>query len=307
LTLPETAMRLPPLNALRAFEAAARHKSFARAADELCVTQGAVSRHVRLLEQHLGAALFRRRPHGVELTGRGGDLLPELTASFERIGRAARRVAEAGREIRVAAEPTVAGRWLVPRLQRFHDRHPGTRVSVGLFRGDYGAFVAGGADLGIDCRGGYRRGRSAGVEGVLLRREAMSPVCAPALLRGPVPLAEPADLARHVLLHPSADRRDWRLWLRAAGLAGLRVDPGQAFETLELATRAAVAGQGVGITDLHLFGDELAAGRLVAPFGLVVSEDTGYFLFAERGRLDEPELATFRDWLLAEVAAEGRA
>ena len=102
-------MRLPPLNALRAFEAAARHKSFARAADELCVTQGAVSRHVRLLEQHLGAALFRRRPHGVELTGRGGDLLPELTASFERIGRAARRVAEAGREIRVAAEPTVAG------------------------------------------------------------------------------------------------------------------------------------------------------------------------------------------------------
>ena len=227
-------MRLPPLNALRAFEAAARHKSFARAADELCVTQGAVSRHVRLLEQHLGAALFRRRPHGVELTGRGGDLLPELTASFERIGRAARRVAEAGREIRVAAEPTVAGRWLVPRLQRFHDGHPGTRVSVGLFRGDYGAFVAGGADLGIDCRGGYRRGRSGGSRGCCCGREAMSPVCAPALLRGPVPLAEPADLARHVLLHPSADRRDWRLWLRAARpasrtgaqLRARRSDPG---------------------------------------------------------------------------------
>src|SRR3954468_1322991 len=250
-------MRLPPLNALRAFEAAARHQSFLRAAGELHVSQGAVSRHVRLLEQHLGVALFRRRPHGVELTERGHAFLPELTAAFERIGRAARQVVEAGRELRVAAEPTVAGRWLMPRLQRFHDGHPGTRVSVGLFRGDYGAFVAGGADLRIDCRGGYRRGRPAGVGGVLLRREAISPVCARALLRGPVPLREPADLARHVLLHPSADRRDWRTWLRAAGLGGVPGAPGRAFEALELAPRAAVAGQGVGITDLHLFGDEL--------------------------------------------------
>ena len=298
-------MRLPPLNALRAFEAAARHKSFARAADELCVTQGAVSRHVRLLEQHLGVALFRRRPHGVELTGRGGDLLPELTASFERIGRAARRVAEAGREIRVAAEPTVAGRWLVPRLSASTTATPARASASGCSGATTGpsspAAPTSGSTAAAATGGGGRRGsRGCCCGGRRCPRCARPRCCA-----APSRWREPADLARHVLLHPSADRRDWRLWLRAAGLGGLRVDPGQAFETLELATRAAVAGQGVGITDLHLFGDELAAGRLVAPFGLVVSEDTGYFLFAERGRLDEPELATFRDWLLAEVAAEG--
>src|SRR5690242_230802 len=117
-------MRLPPLNALRAFEAAARHQSFVRAADELHVTQGAVSRHVKSLEQQLGAALFRRLPQGVELTAQGRVLLPELTASFERIAKAARQVADSDRELRVGCAPTLGSRWLVRRLGRFLNRNP---------------------------------------------------------------------------------------------------------------------------------------------------------------------------------------
>src|SRR5689334_15533658 len=267
-------MRLPPLNALRASEAAGRHRSFTRAAAELHVSQGAISRHVALLERHLGVALFRRLPHGLEPTERALALLPEVTAAFGRIALAAREAAGAGGELRVAAEATIAGRWLLPRLPRFHERHPDVRVGVALFRGGYGEFLAGGHDLGIACRDADRRPRPEGIEAVLLRREALCPVCAPALLDGPPPLRGPADLAGHVLLHPTADRRDWRKWLRAAGLAGLPAGPGRVFDTLEMAARAAAAGLGVAITDLRLFRDELEAGRLVAPFGLVVSEDT---------------------------------
>jgi LysR family transcriptional regulator, glycine cleavage system transcriptional activator len=125
-------VRLPSLNALRAFEAAARHQSFARAADELHVTQGAVSRHVRLLEEELETVLFRRHARGIELTAQGRSLLPELTASFERIARAARRAAEGDRELRVASPPTLAARWLVRRLAGFRDLRPELRVTLGV-------------------------------------------------------------------------------------------------------------------------------------------------------------------------------
>ena len=209
-------MRLPPLNALRAFEAAARHQSFARAADELNVTQGAISRHVKLLEGQLGVALFRRQPRGVELTTQGRALLPELTASFERIARAARQSAESDRELRVACQPTLATRWLVRRLPGFQQARPEMRVSLGLMCG-YDDFFRGGYDLGIVCHEAYL-GQPAGLEAVLLRREAMAPVCAPAALTGAGALDRPEGLARHTLLHPHADRQDWRKWLRAAGL-----------------------------------------------------------------------------------------
>jgi LysR family transcriptional regulator, glycine cleavage system transcriptional activator len=295
-------VHLPPLNALRAFETAARHESFARAAEELHVTQGAVSRYVKLLEEHLGATLFRRLPQGVELTTQGRALLPELTGSFERIARAARRVAESDRELRVGCQPTLAGRWLVRRLSGFQDLEPGIRVTLGLMC-DYEDFFRGGFDLGIVT---YdldvdRPGR---LEAVLLRREALAPVCAPALLGGADALREPADLARHTLLHPHADRMDWRKWLRAAGVPEKIGEGGQVFETLEMVIAAALGGLGVGMTDLHLAQDELSSGALVAPFDLVVSEETGYFLSAKRGRFEEPNVAAFRDWLLAEAAAD---
>jgi LysR family glycine cleavage system transcriptional activator len=186
---------------LRAFEAAARHQSFARAADELHVTQGAVSRHVRLLEDELGTVLFRRHARGIELTAQGRALLPELTASFERIARAARRAADGDRELRVASPPTLAARWLVRRLAGFRDLRPDLRVALGV-NCSYDDFFRGGFDLGIADHD-MDRDRPPGLEAVLLRREALTPVCAPALLREDRGgLREPSDLERHVLLHP---------------------------------------------------------------------------------------------------------
>jgi LysR family glycine cleavage system transcriptional activator len=295
-------MRMPSLNALHAFEAAARHQSFVRAAAELHVTQGAISRHVKLLEAELGAVLFRRQSRGVELTAKGRALLPELTASFERIARAARQIGDSDRELRIACPPTLGVRWLMPRIPRFQELMPTTRLTTTLFC-THEEFARGGFDIGIIDYEQHLR-RPANLEGVLLREEALTPICAPALLQGSEPLREPADLARHILLHPSQDRRDWRKWLRHAGLPEALADGGQVFHTLDMTAAAAAGGLGVAIADRNFIGDDLATGRLVAPFDLVVTEETGYFLFTEKGRFAEPKIARFRDWLLAEVAAE---
>jgi LysR family transcriptional regulator, glycine cleavage system transcriptional activator len=293
-------MRLPSLNALRAFEAAARHRSFVRAAEELHVTQGAVSRHVKLLEAELGVTLFKRNPHGVDLTTQGKSLLPELTASFERIARAARLVRESDHELRVASAPTLAGRWLVPRLSRFLEVQPGARVTLGHMC-SYDDFFRGEFDVGITD---YERARHQpeGLVSVLLRREALAPVCSPALLDKSRTLRGSADLESRMLLHAHPDRLDWRKWLRAAGLPPEMANGGQVFESLEMATSAARGGLGIAILDLRLIRDELASGRLVAPFDLVVSDETGYFVFAKEGRFAEPKIATFLDWLRTEVA-----
>lgn len=296
-------MRMPPLNALRAFEAAARYQNFSRAAEELHVTQGAVSRHVKLLEQHLGIELFRRRPQGLELTEPGRALLPELSASFERIAQAARSVANQDHEIGLfSAAPTIVTRWLVPHLLTFQERYPQYRVNIGLAHGTYDGFYKGNFDIGLDCFEGAKS-RPGGFDSILFRREALTPVCSPRLLDRDPPLTQPSDVARHVLLHPDTDPTDWRKWLRAADLTEIDVESGQTFESMEMAVRAAVGGLGVAIADLLLVQDELASGQLVAPFDLVVSEDTGYYLFCQPGRFEEPKIAAFRDWIIAEAQA----
>jgi LysR family glycine cleavage system transcriptional activator len=294
-------MRLPSLNALRVFEAAARHRSFVRAADELHVTQGAVSRHVKLLEAELGVTLFKRQPHGVELTAQGKSLLPELTASFERIARAARLVRDSDRDLRVACAPTLAGRWLVRRLSRFLDRQPGARVTLAHMCG-YDDFFRGDFDIGI-TDSEIARDQPEGLDSVLLRREAIAPVCVPDLLEKVPALRQPANLDSRMLLHPTPDRRDWRNWLRFVGLPAEMADDGQVFENMEMATSAAAGGLGIAAVDLHFIGEELASGRLVAPFDHVLSEGTGYFVFT-KARFAEPKIAAFLDWLLTEVAID---
>jgi LysR family glycine cleavage system transcriptional activator len=293
-------MPMPPLNALRAFEAAARYQNFSRAAEELHVTQGAVSRHVKLLEQHLGIELFRRRPQGLELTAPGRALLPELSASFERITQAARAVANQDDEIKILAAPTLATRWLIPRLLGFQERYPAFRASVGLFVSDYDEFYKGNFDVGIACFESAST-RPDDLEAVLIRREFLTPVCVPQLRDGDPPLEKPSDLARHALLVALTDRKNWRRWLRAAELTDVDFESGQTFETMEMAVRASVSGLGVAMGDLFLLEDDMASGRLVAPFDLVVSEDTGYYLFCQRGRFEEPKIAAFRDWIIAEA------
>lgn len=287
-------MRLPPLNALRAFEAAARHGSFTRAAEELHVSQGAISRHVKLLEEHLQEPLFRRLPRGLELTPAAHKLLPKVTLAFSMIAAAARDVTHSTHEIKVIAANTLANCWLIPRLAKFKRLYPDLQVSVGIFRSSYDEFYRGNYDVGIVCYETERE-RPADMESVLIRKERLTAVCAPALLKGEAPLQEPLDLKAHTLLHPDPDPYDWRRCLKQAGLAE-KIDcrQGQTYAHMEMAVRAAVQGLGVAIADLHLVREEIESGALIAPFDIVVSESTGYFLVCERDRLDEPGIAALR-------------
>ena len=299
------ARRLPSLNALHAFESAARHQSFVRAAEELHVTQGAISRHVKLLEDELGVALFRRHSRGIELTPPGRALLPELTAAFERMARATRRVADKDRELRVACAPTFAGRWLARRLGRFLDRNPGLRVTLGHMC-EYEDFFDGGFDIGVSHFENEGR-KPAEIESRFLRAEVLAPVCSPGYLKTVGPLNDPSDLKRATLIHPEASHWDWRRWLKAAGLPTEWADGGLLFNTLETSIAAAIGGAGVVVADMTLIPDELASGALVEPFGLRVSDETGYFVFAEHGGFEEPKLALFFSWLVEEAAADERA
>jgi LysR family glycine cleavage system transcriptional activator len=290
-------MRLPPLNALRAFEAAARHGSFVRAAQELHVTQGAVSRHVKLLEEHLNVVLFRRLPRGLELTAAAHRLLPKISASFEMIMDAANEVAGATSELKVIAPPTLANRWLMPRLSRFKQLHAELQVSVGLLW-SWDEFHRGSFDIAIS----YPEDGNvpADLESILFRRERLTPVCAPSLLKGERPLKTPRDLKHHALLHPNPGRYDWRKWLDRTGLSGeIDFRKGQFYETMEMAMQAAVGGLGVAMADLYLVRDELAAGSIVAPFDVVMGDDIS--VHWRRGRSAEPAVAAFRDWLISEA------
>lgn len=294
---------LPPLNAIRAFEAAARNRSFSRAAKELHVTQGAISRHIKTLEHSLNCQLFLRHPQGVELTDAAEQLLPDLTASFERIGEAIRRTSVGDREIRIISAPTLAIRWLMPQLQKYQDQNPDIRITTGWFKSSHDEFFDGGFDIGIDCESFSAR-RPEGLETIYLIGEALLPVCSPAYLDSVPAIREPADLLQCKLIHPSPLRWDWRIWFEQAG-----VDPAEAkqetyFETEEMAISAAIAGMGMAVVNRRLIRSELGDGRLVAPIDYEVNEGTGYYLFTARGRLQERKIGAFVDWLLQQARAE---
>lgn len=296
--------RLPPLNALRAFEVAARYQNFSRAAEELHVTQGAVSRQIKVLEDYLGLELFHRLPQGLELTERGKVLLPDVSESFQKIIRITQKVTSEDESIKVLAAPTIGTRWLVPKLRQFKETHPKLNVSAGIFHSSYDEFFKGNYDCGIDCSetGGARPDN---LVATLLRQEKLTPVCSPGLIKQ-APLLEPKDLKSHTLLHPNpSDPYDWRKWLEAVGLSNIDLNSGLRFDTLEMAVQAAVAGLGVAMADLLLIRNELDSGQLVAPFDVVVSDDTGYYFFWPNDRSDDPKIAAFRDWLLQEAKEEG--
>lgn len=297
-------MRLPPLNALRAFEAAARHGGFVGAAGELHVTRGAISRQVRLLEDHLGTPLFRRHGKGVELTEAGRRLLPVLTDSFGRILDESRRIAAGTDDLRIICPPATSIRWLIPRLEGFRRRHPDIRVRLTTdFHGDFG-FDPHAHDLGFSVTNWPNRARDLEVQPFLPVR--LTPACAPALLSGDPPLARPADLARHTLLHETPRHTDWRTWLEAFPVPGVDPDTGDEFTNLDMATKAAVMGTGVVMADLALNRDELLAGTLVRPFpGMVAPAPTGDIcLIGARERWNDPRVAAFRAWVAETARSE---
>jgi len=292
--------RLPPLNALRAYEAAARHLSFTRAADELFVTQAAVSHQVKALEEHLGIRLFRRLNRALLLTEEGQSYLPAVSQALDLIDDATRRLRRADERgtLTVSALPSFAARWLVPRLGRFFAAHPDIDVRIAPSP----ALVDFERD-DVDLAVRYGKGRYPGLRTHHLFGEEMFPVCSPALMEGDHPLREPRDLRPHTLLHDD-DHEPWRRWLHAAGVED-RVDPerGPVFTDGSLMVQAAIAGQGVALARSVLAADGLAAGCLVRPFALSLPAEQAYYLVCPETTAERPKIVAFRDWLLAEASS----
>lgn len=294
-------MRLPPLNALRAFEAAARLGGFARAGEELHVSPGAISRHVKLLEAHLGASLFVRQAQGLKPTETALALLPKVTAAFEMIAAAASDASSVAGSLTVIASPTFANRLLVPRLPGFTGLWPEVGISVGLLLSDLTEFDVALHDCGIATL--HAPVWPAGLRGARIRAEELTPLCAPSLLRSRDAVLRPEDLRDHVLLHIAACTEDWPNWLKRNGLSDV-VDPtrGPTFQTGELAIRAAVEGLGVLLMDRLLVQHELHSGELIDLFPDAEAIDNGYFFFCAEQRWNDPLIASFRDWVSSEFS-----
>ena len=304
----DTRRRLPPLNALRAFEAAARHLNFSRAADELSVTPGAVSQQIQNLEDYVGAALFRRTPRGLLLTDAAQTALPALREAFDRLAEAASLLTAAvdGRRLTLTAAPSFAAKWLVPRLRRFEETYP--QVDVWLSADmDLVDFAAGEVDLAIR----YGAGHYPGLETIRLMGETVLPVISPDLAAHN-PLGEPADLTRHILLHdlsPVADDScpDWQMWLAARGVKGVDGNRGPRFNQSSLVIEAAVGGRGVALAKRALAQDDLDAGRLITPMHITTSVDFAYYVVHPKAKGRLPQVKAFVAWIAAEAAAHDAA
>jgi LysR family glycine cleavage system transcriptional activator len=288
---------LPPLNALRAFEAAARHLSFTTAASELNVTQAAVSHQIKALEERLGLKLFRRVGRNLLLSDAAQAYLPEIAAAFDRIAGATRRLHQydAAGVLSATVLPSFAAKWLLPRLGRFRAAHPeiDLRISssvetVDLMREDF--------DIALRAGSGDYPGMRADA----ILSESFFPVCSPALLAGPLPLCAADDLRHHTLLHD--EPRDlWQLWFKMVGIADIDATRGPGFSDSGMLIWAAIEGQGVAIAKGTLAADDLRAGRLVRPFGQSMPADFSYWLVCPEASADRPKIVAFREWLLAEA------
>jgi LysR family glycine cleavage system transcriptional activator len=290
--------RLPSLNGLRAFEAAARHLSFTKAAEELNVTQTAISHQIKRLEEELGVRLFVRQNRTLTLTAEARDYLPGIRAAFQDLRLATERMRrkDNANTLTVTTIASFATKWLVPRLSRFQESHPAidVRVTTSTALVD---FAQDGIDVGIR----YGRGSWPGLRAYWLMADELFPVCSPALLKGDPPLRKPEDLARHTLLHTSHDMEDdWRLWLTAAGLpANLSKHPGVTFDLQFTTVQAAIDGLGVAIGRTAIVESDIAKGRLVAPFAMTLPAEAGYYLVCPHTAADAPKITAFRDWLIA--------
>ncbi len=290
---------LPPLTALPAFDAAARHLSFTKAAAELHVTHGAVSRAIRNLEEYLGIRLFERATRAVHLTPAGVAYAADIGTALDRIG-AATLIATASRSagvLNVSTSDGFAGRWLVPRLHRFHRAHPNIDVRLST-SGKLTDFLRDGIDIAIR----YGVGDYEGVVSELLAEENVSPVCSPELLRGKHPLRTPCDLKHHRLIHDNF-RIDWATWLKRAGLDGIDPNRGLRFDSAAYAVEAAVQGEGVLLGRSALVSGDLAAGRLVKPFDLALKSRWKYYVVYPEGALRDRKIKAFRDWLFGEMGS----
>ncbi len=294
---------LPPLNAIRAFEAAARHLSFNQAALELNVTASAVSHQVKTLEDYFGVKLFNRLPRNVSLTPEGKDYLPAVSGALDQLDSASRRLARrtADAPLNLGCAPTFAVGWLIPHLSDFHDEYPEIDVRLTLTpitrQIDFGA-----SDTDVVIMYGTS-GSWPNLVMHQLMAEELVPVCSPRLLQEH-PLETPSDLRNVTLLHSIPRMGQWRNWLHIAGVKGVDPKRGLRFQTTPLAVSAAVAGAGVAIANRRFVETDLDAGRLIVAFEIDLPSDSGYFLIYPKESGDDPRVSAFREWLLTRLAEE---
>ncbi|PTS95137.1 transcriptional regulator GcvA [Pseudomonas sp. HMWF006] len=291
--------RLPSLNGLRAFECAARYMSFTKAAEELHVTQTAISHPIRRLEDELGVTLFLRLKEGLALTEEGQAYLPGIRAAFHEL-RHATQALLASRQNTVLTINTlvsVASKWLLPRLPSFQQANPDIDVRISAST-ELVDFRQGGIDAAIR----YGRGDWKGLRADFLMSDEIFPVCSPALLSTSKGLNTPADLLDHTLLQVSGmTAGDWNRWLSAAGeSATLAEGPRLTFDLAMMAVQAAVDGQGVCIGRSTYVADDLRAGRLVAPFALRLKDELGFYLVTPHETADSKKIVALRTWLMAQ-------
>jgi LysR family glycine cleavage system transcriptional activator len=288
------------LNGLKAFEAAARHLSFTEAAKELHVTQAAISHQVKALEARLGTTLFHRRNRTLFLTDAGQGYLPPVRDALDAIADATHALTRRDRSggLTVTTLHSFAVEWLMPRLRRFSARHPEIEVRLSA-RDQLIDLVREDVDMAIR----YGRGVWPALRADRLMEEDVFPVCSPDLLAGEKPLATPADLANHTLIHDDM-RESWRLWLLAAGVKGVDPERGPSFSHSTLVIQAAINGFGVALGRSALVRGDLAAGRLVRPFDVSMPAEFAYYVVYPEASARQPKVRAFRDWLLAEADAD---
>ena len=299
------AARLPSLNGLRAFEAAARHMSFTQAAAELNVTQTAISHLIRRLEQEIGVKLFVRQNRGLALTPEGRDYLPGVRTAFQDLRLATDRLLrkDDGRVLTISTMASLAAKWLLPRITSFQEQHKeiDVRITTSLdlidFRRDE-----------IDAAIRYGRGQWRGLHADWLMADELFPVCSPTLLEGNNPLRKPEDLANQTLLHTSGGfSDDWRQWLTAAGLPPGLSTHGVTFDVSLVTVQAAIDGLGVAIGRTSYVEADIQKGRLVVPFRISLPADAGFYLVYPAERASAPKLRAFREWLIAAARREAGA
>lgn len=294
------AVRLPPLNALRAFEASARQLSFTRAAEELFVTQAAISHQIKALEEHLGLKLFMRKNRALLLTEEGQAYYQDIKDVFTSLHDATERLLARGAKgaITVSLQPSFAIQWLVPRLNAFNTLNPDIDVRIkAVDQPDHSLTED------VDVAVYYGRGRWPSVHADKLHTEYLIPVCSPLLLEGPKPLNTVQDLTKHTLLHDTS-RRDWKRWFKEAEVRATNVNHGPIFSHSAMVVQAAVHGQGVALAQRILAQPELDVGRLVIPVEHTLVSKNAFYLVCREHQLELGKISAFRDWVLDTVAQE---
>ncbi|MGB0894751.1 MAG: transcriptional regulator GcvA [Parashewanella sp.] len=292
--------RLPPLNAVKAFEAAARHLSFTRAAEELFVTQAAVSHQIKALEEYLGLKLFRRKNRALLLTEEGQSYFLDIKDIFVQIAESTERLLarSATGSLTVSMSPSFAIQWLVPRLAKFSEQNPDIDVRIKAVDSEDDHLTD-----DVDVAIYYGEGNWPNLRLDKLRNEVLIPVCSPLLLTGPKPLNKPEDLKQHTLLHDMG-RHDWKAWFKKCGVSGINVNQGPIFSHSSLVLQAAVHGQGIALGYSVLATPDIKAGRLVIPFQEVLVSPNAYYLVCDNSQAELGKIAAFREWMLEMFAEE---